>query len=344
MQLNPQAIKATMTELIEDYRLTPIQVTEIIRLGLKTAYKKDYMPNARKAVVQVQLGWDGSIRILREYQVVKKIEDDEIQMTLAKAIKHDTEAQVGQTLLVDITPDPLIFSRIWSQAAAQTIKQNIKSIERERFFDKFQDKQGELLRAKVLRVAGETVILDIEGVTVVLMAEGQIPGKIYNPGEEIYVLLRQISKDSGGINLDITQSSGDFIEAILWKLIPELSQGKVEILKIARIPGKKSKLIVHSSDERIDPVGVFIWPNGERINTILSLLDGERLDFIEYVEWDELKLIQDCFKPAKLSNITFKGRRVVVKVSEDQKPLAIGKGAVNIKLAQQLTGYMIEVR
>lgn len=302
------------------------------------------MPNARKAVIQVQLGGDGSIRIIREYQVVKKIEDDEIEISLAKAKKEDPDSEIWSTLLIDITPDPLIFSRIASQAAAQTIKQNIKSIERERFFEKFQDKQGEILKARVLRVAGETVILDIEWVTVVLMSEWQIPGKIYNPGEEIYVLLRQISKDSSGINLDITQSSGDFIEAMLRKIIPELSQGKVEILKIARMAGKKSKLIVHSNDERIDPVGVFIWPNGERINTILSLLDGERLDFIEYVEWDELKLIQDCFKPAKISNITFKGRRVVVKVSEDQKPLAIGKGAVNIKLTQQLTGYLIEVR
>lgn len=333
-----------MTELIEDYKFTPIQVTEIIRLGIKTAYKKDYMPNARKANIQVKLWGDWSIRILREFQVVKKVEDDEIEISLAKALKKYEDAAIGRNILTDITPDPLIFSRIASQAAAQTIKQNIKSIERERFFEKFQNKQWELLKAKVLRVIGETVILDIEWVTVVLMSEWQIPGKIYNPWEEVYVLLRQINKDSSGINLDITQSSGDFIEAILRTLIPELSQGKVEILKIARIAGKKSKLIVRSNDERIDPVGVFIWPNWERINTILSLLDWERLDFIEYVEWDELKLIQDCFKPAKLSNVTFKGRRVVVKVSEDQKPLAIWKWAVNIKLTQQLTGYMIEVR
>lgn len=120
------------------------------------------MPNARKAVIQVKLGGDGSIKILREYQVTKKVEDDEIELSLAKAQKHDPNIQIGASLLVDITPDPLIFSRIASQAAAQTIKQNIKSIERERFFDRFQDKQGELLRAKVLRVAGETVILDIE--------------------------------------------------------------------------------------------------------------------------------------------------------------------------------------
>ena len=94
MQLNPQVIKATMTELIEDYRFTPLQVTEIIKLGIKTAYKKDYMPNARKAVIQIKLGADGSIKILREYQVVKKVEDDELELTLAKAHKYDPDIEL----------------------------------------------------------------------------------------------------------------------------------------------------------------------------------------------------------------------------------------------------------
>lgn len=245
--------------------------------------------------------------------------------------------------MIDITPEDLQFSRIGVQSAAQTIKQNLKGIERERFFEKFQTKQGEILKAKVLRTNGDTIILDIDGTTVVLDPQGQIPNRMYAPGEEISVLLKQISKGPGGIILDITQSSEDFIEAILRKNIPELEEGKVFIEKIVRMPGKRSKIIVSSTDEKVDPVGVMVGQKGDRIMVILSMLDGEKLDFIEYTE-DDLKLIADCLKPAKVNTIEIKGRKAIVTMNEDQKALAIGKGASNIKLATLLCGYHIEIK
>lgn len=156
--------------------------------------------------------------------------------------------------------------------------------------------------------------------------------------------MRQISKGTGGIVLDITQSSNDFIEAILRKIVPELDEGKVEIKKIARVPGKRTKMIVGSLDEKIDPVGVFVGQRAERINTILTLLDGEKIDFIEQIEGDDIKLIADCLKPARIESIELKGKKAIVILPDDQKPLAIGKAASNIKLAGQLTGYMIELR
>lgn len=344
MQLDGKTIQASIIGLIDDYKFDPHQVMEIVRLGIRSAFKKDYLPNEKKVQLQVNIEKDGTIRIFREYEVVEIVEDAGVQMLLADAQKIRKDIKEGETVLMDITPEKLEFSRIAVQAAAQTIKQNLKNIERERFYEKFQHKQGELLRAKVLRVNGDSIVLDIEGTTVVLGQDGQIPGRVYNSWEEIFVLLREISKGLGGITLTITQSSNDFIEAILRKIVPELEEGKVMIKRIVRIAGKRSKVLVSALDEKIDPVGVFVGQRADRINTILTLLDGEKIDFIEFNEDDDIKLLADCLKPARIESIELKGKRAIVTIPEEQKALAFGKWWSNIKLASQLSGYQIEIK
>jgi N utilization substance protein A len=345
MKLDPQKMKEAIMEMTKDYKLDPVTVMEIVKLGIKTAYKKDYLPSDKKAQILVKIGWDGDIQIYKEMEVVEEVEEDARQLTLAEAQKMNPNLQIGHKFGIHITPDELDFSRIASQAAVQTIRQRIKEIEKEKFYDNFSHRQGELLRAKVLRSVGETVILDIDNTAVVLMPSGQIPGKLYTVGEEVFVLLRKIAKDGSQITLDITQSSTDFIEALLKKVIPELEEEKVFIDKIVRIPGKRTKLVVSTSDDRIDPVGVFVGQKGARINTILTLLDGEKIDIIEYDEdGGEEKLVADALKPAKVNSVQIMGKKAVVKVPEADKSKAIGKSASNIKLASELTWYMIEIK
>jgi transcription termination/antitermination protein NusA len=235
MKLDPQKMKDAILEMTKDYKLDPATVMEIVKLGIKTAYKKDYMPNDRKTQVLVKIGGEGDIQIYKEMEVVEEVEEDAREISLEDAQKMNPNLQVGHKFGISITPDPLDFSRIASQAAVQTIRQRIKEIEKEKFYDNFSHRQGELLRAKVLRSVGETVILDIDNTAVVLMPSGQIPGKLYAVGEEVFVLLRKIAKDGSSITLDITQASSDFIEALLKKVIPELEEGKVFIDKIVRI-------------------------------------------------------------------------------------------------------------
>lgn len=343
MRLDGKAIQEAIKTLIAEYKYDPMMVLDIVKMGIRTAYKKDYMPNDRKAIIQIAIGADGSIKMYREFTAVENIEEEDQEMLLEEVRKdHKADAELGDKIYIDITPDPLDFSRVGVVAAAQTIKQNLKNIERERFYQKFQDKQGELLRAKVLRVIAESVVLDVDGVTVVLPPESQIPNRVYHSGEEIIVFLKQISKGIWWINLDITQAWTEFVEALLRRIVPELEEGKVYIDKIVRVTGKRTKMVVWSNDEKIDPVGVFVGHAGDRISTILSLLDGEKIDFIEY-SGDDVKLIIDSLKPAKVDNVSIKGDKVKVKLPADQKSLAIGKGASNIKLASMLTGYRIEL-
>ncbi len=345
MKLDGKMIQEAIKMLIAEYKYDPYQVLDIVKMGVRTAYRKDYMPNEeRKAQIQVAIDADGTIKIYRERDVVDKIEDKEEdrQLLLPEAKKIKKDAVLGETVTMDITPDPLEFTRIGVQAAAQTIKQNLKSIERERFFEKFQDKEGELLKAKVLRVIADSIVLDIDGATVVLWPEGQVPNRVYNPGEEIIVFLKEISKGSGGINLYITQAGTEFIEALLKRIVPEFEEGQVRVTKTVRITWKRTKMIVASDDEKIDPVGVFVGHRGDRINTVLSLLNGEKIDFIEDTG-DEHRLVIDSLKPAKITSVKIADGKATVELPEDQKALAIGKGAVNIKLASQLTGLRIEL-
>lgn len=342
MKLDWKSIQGAIMQLVDDYKFDPYQVLEIIKLWIKSGFKKDF-PEFKKSDIIVNIENDGKVSIYREVEVVKGIEEPELQITLQDAKKIRKDVELWEKLLINVTPASLELSRIAAQAAAQTIKQNLKNIERERFYEKFQNKQWELLKAKVIRVHWDSVVLDIEWTAVVLLPDGQIPNRIYEPGEEIFVLLKQISKGQWGIVLEINQSSTEYIEAILRKIVPEFEEWVVTIEKIVRIPWKKTKIIVVSNDEKIDPVGVMVWSKWDRINTVLSLLDGEKVDFIENSE-DPIQMIKNCLKPAQINSIDIKDKRAIVVMDDSQKALAIGKWASNIKLACQLTGYQIEIK
>lgn len=342
MKLDWKSIQSAIMQLVDDYKFDPYQVLEIIKLWIKSGFKKDFQ-EYKKSDIIVNIENDGKVSIYREVEVVKGIEEPELQITLQDAKKIRKDVELWEKLLINVTPASLELSRIAAQAAAQTIKQNLKNIERERFYEKFQNKQWELLKAKVIRVHGDSVVLDIEGTAVVLLPDGQIPNRVYEPGEEIFVLLKQISKGQGGIVLEINQSSTEYIEAILRKIVPEFEEWIVTVEKIVRIPWKKTKIIVLSNDEKIDPVGVMVGSKWDRINTVLSLLDGEKVDFIENSE-DPIQMIRNCLKPAQINSIDIKDKRAIVTMDDSQKALAIGKWASNIKLACQLTGYQIEIK
>ncbi len=341
MKISGTQFKEALDKLVEEYNFDPLQIIEIIKMWIKTAYRKDYLKGDKKIPIQVHFDSKGNIKIQREYEVVDKVEDPIKQISIKEAKKKIPDVKIWDKILIDITPENLEFSRIAVQAAAQTIRQNIKKIEKERFYEKFKDKQWQVVKAKVLRMIGDNVLLEIDGATVIMDPKWQIPKKTYNPWEEILVLIKKIST-SGGTNLEVTQSDPEFVKAILEENIPELEEWLVKIEKIVRIPWVRTKVLVSTEDERIDPVGVFVWLKWERIYEILSLLDWEKIDFIEKTD-DIKQLIKDSLKPAKVDKVELDGKIAKVYVPENQKAIAIWKNASNIKLASKLTGYKIEL-
>lgn len=327
-------------DLIDDYKLDPNQLLDISCQGIKSGFKKDY-PEYRKSEILVDIQADGAVAIYKATDVVEEVEDPETQISLKDAQKVRKDVEIWERLLENVTPESMELSRIATMTAAQTIKQALKTIEKEKFYEKFEWKEWELLKARVTRVHGDSVVLDVNSTTVVLPAEWQIPGKTYEPGEEICVFLKWV-KSEWGNNLEISQANADYIAAILEKCIPELANGTVNIEKIARMAWVKTKVIVSTTDEKVDPVGVMVWYKGERIGEILSLLDGEKVDFIEYDEDPEI-FLRDLLKPAQIESVTFSDKKAVIKVVEEQKPIAIGKKASNIKLASQIMWIALEI-
>ncbi|MBO4204362.1 hypothetical protein J5893_06240 [bacterium] len=195
MKLDGKAIQTAMMQLVEDYKFDPYQILEISKLGIKVGFKKDY-PDYKKSDILVDIADDGTVKIYKAMEIVKEVEDPDTQLTLAEAKKIRKDASIGEKLLEDVTPETMELSRIAAQAAAQTIKQNLKNMEKEKFYEKFKDKEGELLKAKVLKVQGDTVLLEIDQTTVVLPSEGQLPNVNYEPGSNIFVFLKKMAKDS----------------------------------------------------------------------------------------------------------------------------------------------------
>ena len=341
MKLDWKSIQGAIMQLVQESKFDPYEILEIVKQWIKSGFKKDFL-KYKKAEIKVNIENDWSVSIYQELEVVKEPKDKDREIDLKEAKKIRKDVEIGEKLLINVTPATLELSRIAAQAAAQTIKQNLKNVERERFYEKFQNKQWELLKAKVIRIHADNVILDIEWNSVVLSPDGQIPQKWYESGEEIFVLLKEMSKWQWGIVLEITQSTSDYIEAILKKLVPELEEWVVKIEKIARIPGKKTKIVVSSDDERVDPVWVMVWQKWNRINTVLSLLDWEKIDYIE-INNNSTEFIAECLKPAQVEKVEIKWNKAKVWIPENQKALAIGKWASNIKLASQLCGYDIEL-
>lgn len=342
MKLDGKSIQIAMMHLVEEYKLDPYQVLEVIRNGIKSGFKRDF-PEYRKAEILVNIENDGTVTIYKSLLVVEEIESEDTQILLSDARKERADIELGEQMLINITPDRLELSRIAAQVAAQTIKQGIKNIEREKFYDKFQDKEGALLKAKVLRVHEDSLILDIEGTNVTLSSDSQIPNRVYEQGDELFVYLKRISKDAGGIFLDITQTSPEYVSAMLMQIVPELEEGTVAIDKIARNAGKKTKILVSSTLSDIDPVGVMVGHKGDRIKTLEALLEGEKVDFIHNTE-DQTELLTRLFAPAQVESVSFPVEgEAVVRVNEDQKPLAIGKGAVNVRLISQIIGLKVRV-
>ncbi len=347
MKLTWKKLQNSLSSLVQEYKYEPQQVLDAIKKWLGTAYRKDYLDNNKNIPIHIQIDGDGNIKTLRKQRVVETeddIEDKWEDITLKEAREYEDDVEVWEEFFIDETPETLEFSRIAAQAAAQTIKQSLKKIERERFYDKFEDKEWHLLKGKVVKTLKDNIVLEIEDTTVILTPKGQIPNKKYNKWEEILVLLNKISKWRWGVQLNITQSSSDFIEAILKENIPEIKEWMLEIKKIVRIPWTKTKVLVYCEDDRVDPVGVCVGQQWARIKTMRSLLEDERMDFVEYHEEPEI-LIKNALKPAKVRKVTIpKANYAKALVPSGEMGVAIGKRAANVKLAGKLTGYKINVQ
>ena len=366
MKLNLDTFKQSMASLIEQYQLEPSKILEIWKSGIKAGFKSDH-PEFKKANLIVDFRDTGDIIVARAWEIVENVEDEETQISLdsAKEKTGREDWSLGELVMVDVTPKDLDFSRRASTIAAQTIRQNLKTIEKEKFQEVFKEKMGKLIRAKVKTIIeGGSILLETyedssvaNGNTIILPINGQIPQKIYEEGEEIIVFLSEnMGKD---LIPEVSESNEAYIAALLRLVFPEVEDETIVIKKIVRQAGIRTKVLVESTNSNVDAIGTLVGKNAERIRQINQYLEypmytkeggntvgSEKIEFIEWTD-DEEELIKRCFKPVEIEKVVFtkkkdkEGRDIVsvyVKGDDSQKSLAVGKKASNVKIINKFLG------
>ncbi len=332
--------------------MNPEQVLDAVKQAIATAYRKDYGNKEQEIRVDLKEGQDMPV-ILLVKEVVEDVENDNFEISLKDARKMKHDAEEGDEIEIDVTP--VEYGRIAAQAAKQVILQKIQEAEKQSLYTMFKGREEELLTATVTKVEHNWVTLEIEGMTVSLPWREQIQGEHYYTGKRIRVYLDTVEMTGKGPQLRISRTHKGLVRKLLDLEIPEVRNGDVEIMAIARDPGFRSKVAVKSNDPRIDPIGACVGQKGVRIQAVMEELNGERVDMIEWSE-DPIKLISTALQPAAISAVIIvndqelvddEGRRIkkraAVFVEEAQRPMAIGKKGQNIRLATELTGFELDM-
>ena len=343
---------AAINQICSEKNLKPDQVLEAVKQAIATAYRKDFGNKEQDVRVEFEEGKDMPT-ILLVKEVVEDVENDNFEISVKDARKVKPDSDVGDEIAIDVTP--IEYGRIATQAAKQVILQKLQEAEKQSLFEIFKDREEELLTATVTKVDPNWVTLEIEGMTVSLPWREQIPGEHYYTGKRIRVYLDTVELTGKGPQLRISRTHKNLVKKLLELEIPEVRNGDVEVMAIARDAGFRSKVAVRSKDPRIDPIGACVGQKGVRIQAVMEEINGERVDMLEWSD-DPIKLISLALQPAAISAVIIvndkeqideEGRRIkkraAVFVEEAQRPMAIGKKGQNIRLATELSGFELDM-
>ncbi len=287
----------------------------------------------------------GDLEIFRRREIVEDgfVEDELAQVDYSEAIKIEPDYAVGEELYEEV--DVLNFGRRAILAAKQTLAARISDLKKNSIVNKYADKVGELQTAEVYQVwRKELMLVDDENNELLLQKGDQIPGDFFKKGETCRAVIKKVEMRNNNPIIMLSRTHTSFLHKLLELEVPEIAEGIITIRKIVRQPGERAKVAVESFDERIDPVGACVGMKGSRIHGIVRELRNENIDVINFTNNTQL-YIQRALTPAKVNRIDIneETKHADVFMDTDQVSLAIGKKGVNIKLAQMLTGYTIDV-
>ncbi len=284
------------------------------------------------------------IKALAKVQVVERVRapHDEISMENAQRIKPD--AKLGDFLEVEVTPRN--FGRIAAQTAKQAILNRIRQAERDKVYDEYKDRVGDIVSGTVRRFDRSDVVLGLDSFAeAILPSKERVPTEEYQVGDKIRALILDVVSDQGGTKIILTRSRPEFVRRLFELEVAEINDKTVEMRGIAREPGFRSKIAVLSRDEKVDPVGACVGMRGIRVKNIVRELSGEKIDIVRWHE-DIKVFVANALAPAKLMSVSVDEatKTVGVVVAADQLSLAIGKKGQNARLTSKLTGWKIDIR
>jgi N utilization substance protein A len=284
----------------------------------------------------------GDLRLWRVLEVVEEPEDYFKQISLVDAREKEKDAALGD-FIVDPLP-PIEFGRIAAQAAKQVIVTKVRDAERERQYDEYKDRQGEIITGLVKRVEFGHIVVDLGRAEGVIRRDQQIPREVMRPGDRVRSLITLVRRENRGPQIFLSRAHPDFMKKLFAQEVPEIYDGVIEIKACARDPGSRAKIGVLSHDSSIDPVGACVGMRGSRVQAVVQELAGEKIDIIPWSP-ETATFVVNALQPAQVSKVVIdeEDTRIEVVVPDDQLSLAIGRRGQNVRLAGQLTGHQIDI-
>lgn len=329
-------------QLIQDRGISEELVLKTIENTLLAAYKRRF-GNADNA--HVRFSDDNTqVSIYAQKKIVDGVYDPVCEIDLEEAKELDPEAEIGDELLIEV--DPKEFDRIAVQSAKQTAHQSIREIQKDSQYSEYIDKVGEIIIGYYQRERNGTIFVDLGKVEGVLPRKFQSPREIYHVNDRIKALIVEVNKSPSGLQVVLSRTHTDFVRAIFELEVPEVYDKTIEIHKIVREAGYRTKLAVYSNRDDVDPVGACVGLKGVRIQSIIRELEGEKIDILKY-DPDPRRFIKNALSPAEVRDVIILDeakRQALAVVSDSQLSLAIGKQGLNVRLANRLVDWNIDVK
>ncbi len=286
----------------------------------------------------------GDISLHKVLTIVEKPEnlDTEISLKDAKKVKKEENVKIGDEIF-EILP-PVDFGRIGAQTARQVITQTVRAAERERQYNDFIGKKGEILSGIVKRLEYGNVIVDLNRAESIIRKEELIPREVLKTGDRIKAYCYDVVRENKGQQIFLSRAHPKFMENLFFQEVPEIYDGIIEIKSSARDPGSRAKICVHSKDSSIDPVGACVGMRGSRVQSVVNELSGEKIDIVHWSE-DVAALVVSALAPAEIQKVIIdeQNRRIEVILSEENLSKAIGRRGQNVRLASKLIDYEIDI-
>ena len=284
----------------------------------------------------------GDIHLKRLLEVVEHVDDHTTQISLELARDRDQAIEIGDYVSEPLPP--MDFGRIAAQSAKQVIVQKVRDAERDRQFEEFKDRVGEIINGTVKRVEYGNVIVDLGRGEAIIRRDETIPRENFRYGDRVRAYVYDVRREQRGPQIFLSRTHPEFMAKLFTMEVPEIYDGIIQIKSVARDPGSRAKIAVISNDSSIDPVGACVGMRGSRVQAVVGELQGEKIDIIPWSP-DAASFIVNALQPAEVAKVVLDedAERIEVVVPDDQLSLAIGRRGQNVRLASQLTGWDIDI-
>ncbi|NLX69378.1 MAG: transcription termination/antitermination protein NusA [Clostridiales bacterium] len=315
---------------------------EAINAALISAYKKNF-GTAQNVRIDIDSS-SGQVKVYALKKVVESVNDDNLEIDINRAKEINPVYDIGDVVEIEVTPKN--FGRIAAQNAKQVVIQRIREAERTLIYEKFLEKENEVIPAIVQRVEKRNVYVDMDMAEGILPLNEQMPNEKYQVNDRIRVYITDVKKTTKGPQIIVSRTHPGLIKRLFEREVLEIIRGEVIIKSIAREAGYRTKMAVHSTEPGVDPVGACVGQRGMRVQQIVNELKGEKIDIIRWSNQPE-EYIASALSPAKVISVSIvdeNEKQAVVVVPDNQLSLAIGKEGQNARLAAKLTGWKIDIK